>query len=238
METQISINTIYRASEGEGIYIGTPQIFIRFQGCNIGCVNCDSKETWDFDEQKSRNLENILDEVEALAHRSHYPLKRVSITGGDPLHPSHHEGLLKLVKELKQRNYWINLEAAGTRVVREIFDLVDFISFDVKTPSTEVRTSRELLKKVHQDYGEKLQIKAVISDEKDFNYVEEAFHWIEKEIGFHLIPWVLTPAHNLEDTKAVSRFELIQKMNELRGERFRVIGQQHKWVYGSGRMDV
>jgi 7-carboxy-7-deazaguanine synthase len=238
MENQLLINTIYRATEGEGIYLGTPQIFIRFQGCHIGCVNCDSKETWDFDPKKSRSLTDVLDDVEALAHQSIYPLKRVSITGGDPLHPRYHTALVELIRNLKSRNYWINLEAAGTRVVDEVFELVDFISFDIKTPSTKVKTSKELLKQVHLKYGEKLQIKAVINDEADFQYVQKIADEFWEEGVVHQVPWVMTPVQNVDENLPVNRYELIQKLNEIQGTRFRVIGQQHKWIYGPGRMDV
>ena len=42
------LNSIYPATEGEGVHIGTPQIFVRYQGCKVGCLNCDSRDTWAF----------------------------------------------------------------------------------------------------------------------------------------------------------------------------------------------
>jgi 7-carboxy-7-deazaguanine synthase len=232
------INNIYRATEGEGIFVGTPQIFVRFQGCHIGCVNCDSMETWAFDEQKRQPFSAVMDTIESLAHKSHYPLKRVSITGGDPLHPKHHEALKTLITELKLKNYWLNLEAAGTRIVDDFFDRVDFISFDLKTPSTKVKTSLALLAQMHEVYGEKMQVKAVVAHEEDFNYVEKCFDEIQERLGFHQVPWVMTPAHESHEKMPQERYQKIQWLNEERGQRFRVIGQQHKWVYGAGRMDV
>src|SRR5205085_2050757 len=107
-------------------------------------------------------------------------IKRVSITGGDPLHPSHVPSLIELVKELKNRGYYLNIEAAGTRIVKEVFDLVDFISYDFKTPSTTVKTSKELLLKFIQDYGHKAQVKAVVADKKDFEATFDAFHFAKE----------------------------------------------------------
>lgn len=226
--TTLLINSIYRATEGEGIHIGTPQVFVRFQGCHIGCVNCDSKETWDFDPAFSKNLDEVMETVETLSQNV---IKRVSITGGDPLHPSHVPALIELVKELKARNYFVNIEAAGTRIVKEVFDLVDFISYDVKTPSTTVRTSKDLLLKFVQEYSHKAQIKAVVADKKDFEATYDAYHFVKKSDSSQ-VPWCLTPSFEPGEQFPMNRFQQVVQLNENFGLPFRVIGQQHKWVYG------
>lgn len=223
------INSIYRATEGEGIHIGIPQIFIRFQGCHVGCVNCDTKETWDFDPAFTKSLDEVMEKVEFLSQDI---IKRVSITGGDPLHPSHIPALLVLINELKTRGYWINIEAAGTRIVKEVFDQVDFVSFDFKTPSTTVKTSRDLLLKFIENYGNKAQIKAVVADKKDFESTYDAFHFI-KAAKMPSVPWCLTPCFEPGEEFPMNRFQQVVQLNESFGLPFRVIGQQHKWVYGS-----
>lgn len=227
--TTLLINSIYRATEGEGIHIGTPQIFVRFQGCHVGCVNCDTKETWDFDPMYSVTLDDVMEKVETLSQDI---IKRVSITGGDPLHPSHVPSLFALVKELKDRNYFVNIEAAGTRVVKEVFDLVDFISYDYKTPSTGVKTSKELLLKFIQDYGDRAQIKAVVADKKDFEATYDVYHFVKQNLGEVKSPWCLTPCFEPGEAFPMNRFQQVVQLNENFGLPFRVIGQQHKWVYG------
>jgi len=225
--TTLLINSIYRATEGEGIHIGIPQIFVRFQGCHIGCVNCDTKDTWDFDPAFTKSLDDVMEKVEVLSQNL---IKRVSITGGDPLHPSHIPSLLMLIKELKARNYFINIEAAGTRVVKEVFDLVDFISYDFKTPSTQVRTSKELLVKFLNEYSHKAQIKAVVADKKDFEATYDAFHFVRAQSPS--VPWCLTPCYEPGEAFPMNRFQQVIQLNESFGLPFRVIGQQHKWAYG------
>jgi 7-carboxy-7-deazaguanine synthase len=232
--TTALINSIYRATEGEGIHIGTPQIFVRFQGCHIGCLNCDSKETWDFDPSFSMDLEDVIEKVEVLSQGI---IKRVSITGGDPLHPSHVPAVAELIGELRNRNFFINIEAAGTRVVKEIFDAVDFISYDFKTPSTTVKTSKELLLRFAQEYGYKGQIKAVVADKKDFESVYDAFDYVRKN-GAQASNWCLTPCYEPGEAFPMARFQHVIKLNEDFGLPFRVIGQQHKWVYGSSEKQV
>lgn len=224
------INSIYRATEGEGIHIGIPQIFVRFQGCHIGCVNCDTKESWEFDPSFTMEQEEVMEKIEVLSQNI---IKRVSITGGDPLHPSHIPSLMELVKELKERNYFVNIEAAGTRIVPEVFDLVDFVSFDIKTPSTQVKTSRDLLARFVESYGDKAQVKAVVSDKKDFEFVFDYFKSVPEEHR-QKAAWCLTPCYEPGEDFPMNRFQQVVRLNENFGLPFRVIGQQHKWVYGPG----
>lgn len=233
--TTLLINSIYRATEGEGIHIGMPQIFVRFQGCHIGCVNCDTKETWDFDPAFTMSLDEVMERVETLSQDI---IKRVSITGGDPLHPSHVPSLLKLIEELKARNYFVNIEAAGTRIVKEVFDQVDFISYDFKTPSTEVKTSKELLYKFLAEYSSKAQIKAVVADKKDFEATYDAFYFVKSQEMVPSAPWCLTPCYEPGELFPMNRFQQVVQLNENFGLPFRVIGQQHKWMYGAEAKNV
>lgn len=229
----LSINSIYRATEGEGVLVGSPQIFVRFQGCNIGCVNCDSKDTWDFPLESTLSLEEVIDRVYEVGFQG--KLKRVSITGGDPLHPKNTPGVLALTKELKSRGYWINIEAAGTRIVPEIFDLVNFISFDYKTPSTHVRTNPKLISKLVEQYQGKYQVKSVVQDSRDFSDVLECRRHLFEDDD---VTWVLTPSYIPGEAMPLERFQDVIEWNEREGAPFRVIGQQHKWIHGPDKQQV
>ena len=224
------INSIYRATEGEGVFLGRPQVFVRYQGCAVGCLNCDSKDTWEFKKEMGIDLSEILGRIHTEGHNG--SIKTVSITGGDPLHPSHVPHVLELVKALKERGYFVNIEAAGTRVVDEIFDLVDYISFDMKTPSTGVRTPLKNIQKMNTQYKDKFQLKAVVADRVDFDAVFDTFKTLsatESKLNF---PWVLTPCFNNEEEFPLQRFMNVISWNEENGAHFRVIGQQHKWIFG------
>ena len=236
MKANHIINSIYRATEGEGIFLGRPQIFVRYQGCNIGCVNCDSKDTWSFEEGEKLDLELIINKVFDEGYFG--KIKNVSITGGDPLHPKHVPHVIELVKKLKELDYYINIEAAGTRIVPEIFDLVDFISYDLKTPSTKVTTPIELIVRMNQEYAGKFQVKAVIQDKVDFEYTLKAMELVKSKSEKLNFSWVLTPSYNTEEEFPMLRFINIQQWNEENGGFFRVIGQQHKWIFGPDQKQV
>lgn len=230
------INSIYRATEGEGIFLGRPQIFVRYQGCAVGCLNCDSKDTWDFTQEMEQSIEKVMESIYTEGFNG--AIKNVSITGGDPLHPGHVPHVLALVKLLKEKNYYVNIEAAGTRVVDEIFDLVDYVSFDFKTPSTGVKTPLKNISKMIIQYSGKFQVKAVIADIEDFYATLEAYKALGSE-GLSLnFPWVLTPCYNTLEEFPLKRFTDVLKWNEETGGFFRVIGQQHKWIFGPDQKQV
>lgn len=235
---RLRVHSIFRATEGEGVHIGTPQIFVRFQGCAVGCINCDSKETWDFTDE-TMTMKEVLARIEDLCGQGMTRIKRVSITGGDPLHPKNTDGVLELARRLKKSGFFVNIEAAGTRVVDDIFDIIDYISFDFKTPSTGVKASEKVLTKLVKQYSGKAQIKAVIADKKDFEATFDLYQRINEQMDYNMnIPWVLTPCYEPEEKFPTDRFSKIITMNEDFGAPFRVIGQQHKWVYGPDRRDV
>ena len=162
--------------------------------------------------------------------------QRVSITDGDPLHPKNEMGAIELIKELKSRDYWINIEAAGTRMAYEVFDLVDFISFDFKTPSTGVRQRDKIFKKLNEQFEGKFQVKAVIENERDFARTLEFRNEVFPE--GHSFSWCLTTCFNTDESFPLERFKNVIRWNEKAGGPFRVIGQQHKWLYGPNKKQV
>jgi 7-carboxy-7-deazaguanine synthase len=228
----LPINSIYRAHEGEGFHLGKPQVFVRLQGCAIGCINCDSKDTWDFTQGFQQTVSDIVYLIQK--YRENDGINRVSITGGDPTHPKFEEGLNELVGELKKKNYFVNIEASGTRLPSILFDLVDYISFDVKTPSTGVRLQESLLNDFLKQYSHKGQIKSVIENRQDFDFVLE----LKNRLAQNYDNWILTPCYKTEEEFPEARFRTILEWNYEAKSIFRVIGQQHKWIFGSKEKQV
>lgn len=224
---KLPINAIYLATEGEGVLLGHPQVFIRLQGCAIGCLNCDSKDTWDFNENNSKTISQVITDILEIGPK----IRRASITGGDPLHPKFSAGLKQLIFELRQRNFFISIEASGMRFDDEIFDIVNWISFDFKTPSTGVTTPLKNIEKLIKQFDGKSQIKAVIENRYDFDKFFEVFDKL-KDIESS-VPWVVTPAYTPGEEFPQERFVSILNWNYEKGAPFRVIAQQHKWFFGT-----
>lgn len=230
------INDIYHSFEGEGIFVGIPQIFIRFQGCAIGCKNCDTKYTWEFKEESKIDFEKVKQKIITLLEK--YNINRISITGGDPLHIKNRQGIQKIIKTFKSKAT-ISIEASGNCIVPSIFDSVDFINFDYKTPSTGVKTNINHLKEIIQNYNKKSQIKSVVENEQDFiflvNEKKKITSFTRKKFK-----WIITPAYNEKDTlsKVTAHTRKIINWNFEYKSNFTIIPQQHKIIYGNNKISI
>lgn len=91
--------------QGEGSTAGLPAVFVRLQGCSVGCAWCDTKYSWDPAGGREVELGALLDEVSA------HPCRRVVITGGEPLESPLFS---PLVAALAARNFILEVETSGT----------------------------------------------------------------------------------------------------------------------------
>ena len=55
------INEIFQTIQGEGIFTGLPAIFVRLQGCPVGCPWCDTRHTWIVDPAREVGVQAVLD---------------------------------------------------------------------------------------------------------------------------------------------------------------------------------
>jgi 7-carboxy-7-deazaguanine synthase len=121
---QYPINEIFQTIQGEGYFSGTPALFIRLQGCPVGCSWCDTQHTWTLDPSAERPSVTVFTKQQANAQwcrltataigdqlaRSHYTARHVVITGGEPcLHD-----LVPLTTYLEQAGYYCQIETSGT----------------------------------------------------------------------------------------------------------------------------
>lgn len=90
--------------QGEGVTAGVPAVFVRLQGCSVGCQWCDTKYSWDPTGGYEVSLEALVEE--ALA----FPSRRVVVTGGEPLESSL---FVPLVEALRTRGFTIEVETSG-----------------------------------------------------------------------------------------------------------------------------
>ncbi|MER2492908.1 7-carboxy-7-deazaguanine synthase QueE [Catenovulum sediminis] len=116
------VNEIFETIQGEGAKTGVPSIFIRLQGCPVGCSWCDTKHTWELNDNEKVSVENIinisnassmwaeLDEISLLARLKHYSAKHVVITGGEPCLYD----LRPLTETLNKNGYTSQIETSGT----------------------------------------------------------------------------------------------------------------------------
>ena len=154
---KLKVNEIFNSIQGEGLYIGQPQSFVRLTGCNMRCSWCDTKYAF----YKGKDLTAN----EILAKLNKFKTRVVCLTGGEPLFQA--RAVRELLKLLKKNNYEVHLETNGSIYDNEIFDNVDFISIDAKPPSSGEKPNINILNKAIKRNH---QIKIVVKTNEDLKF--------------------------------------------------------------------
>ncbi len=124
------VNEVFETIQGEGSFTGVPAIFVRLQGCPVGCSWCDTKHTWEIKPGLVQPLGDIViktaeteqwaavsaADLLALFVKQGYQAKHVVITGGEPCMYD----LNPLCELLHSHGYSTQIETSGT--------------FDIKAP--------------------------------------------------------------------------------------------------------
>lgn len=99
------IAEIFYSLQGEGLLLGVPSVFVRTSGCNLRCRWCDTPyASWN-PEGKNLSLDEIIRRVAA------YDCRHVVLTGGEPMIAKEFP---ELTQRLREKNYHITIETAGT----------------------------------------------------------------------------------------------------------------------------
>lgn len=143
------LSEMFCSLQGEGLFVGERQVFVRTAGCAATCSWCDTvyskvhtprfvthsddgngKKSW---RPNPVNLDDVVADVATFA-RVH-GVTNVSITGGEPLEQP--AFVAALAQALRARGMRIHLETAGLHgeALRSVIDHVDVIAMDIKLPS-------------------------------------------------------------------------------------------------------
>jgi len=138
---------VFRSIQGEGPYVGVLQIFVRTSGCSLRCIYCDTDRARERapdcilkGDRSIRRIPNPVDGdtlaafVRELVEASP-GVHSLSLTGGEPLEQS--DFLRAFLKKRNGIGLAVYLETNGLLEdsAREIADLVDIVSLDIKLPS-------------------------------------------------------------------------------------------------------
>ena len=232
---------IFSSIQGEGVYLGQVQTFVRFYGCNLRCGFCDEAGKNKFKEYSAQEfIKAIIKENEAhsglsLGRNTEPRLqsgrmcnKVVSLTGGEPL--LYTSFLKEALPGLRKKGFIIYLETNGTlkNKLLEIIDFLDIISMDIKLPSS---TGDRAFWKAHYDFlkasrGKEVFVKAVITNKTTSSDIKKAVSVIEKVNK--AIFFILQP---VTCNKRIQKIEHVQEFLNMASSRLdnvRLIPQVHK----------
>jgi organic radical activating enzyme len=151
--------------QGEGFHTGRAAYFIRLAGCDVGCVWCDVKESWDAIAHPKININNVLEYViDAKAEMA-------VITGGEPLL----HNLDELTTLLQQNNIETNIETSGSSPLTGNWNWICVSPKKFKEPLLEV------IEKANE-------LKIVVFNKSDFEWAEKYAALVNENCILYLQP--------------------------------------------------
>lgn len=188
MSIKGKVENIFSSFQGEGLFIGVKQLFIRLHGCNLTCSYCDTNT----DNYKEYTSAELFSEVRKYFVKERY--HSISITGGEPLMQSLFlKDFLPLLKESDLKVY---LETNGTLVedLKNVIEYVDYVAVDFKLPST---TSLKGYWEEHAEFlkmtaGKDCFVKVIVAPDTNKTDFIKAVKIIEKD-DYINIPLIIQP---------------------------------------------
>jgi organic radical activating enzyme len=166
--------------QGEGFHQGRAAYFIRLGGCDVGCVWCDVKDSWDAAKHPKFSVDEIvakLKEETKTKFQNPNPkfqnstLPIVVITGGEPLM----HNLDALTKAIHAAGYQTNIETSGSSPLSGEWDWICLSPKKFKAPLPEVVPHAS-------------ELKVVIFNKSDFDWAETYAALVSPNCKLYLQP--------------------------------------------------
>ncbi len=151
--------------QGEGFHQGRAAYFIRLGGCDVGCVWCDVKDSWDADKHPKYTIEQLLQEVKKT------PTELVVITGGEPLM----HNLDALTAALKAAGLHTNIETSGAHPLSGHWDWICLSPKKFKEPLPGILPHAN-------------ELKVVVFNKSDFDWAEKYAALVSPSCKLYLQP--------------------------------------------------
>jgi 7-carboxy-7-deazaguanine synthase len=151
--------------QGEGFYSGQAAYFIRLGGCDVGCVWCDVKESWDASLHPKMSVETMTDLVKV------HPGKIVVVTGGEP---SMYD-LVPITTALKAAGLRTHIETSASSPLTGDWDWVTLSPKKFKAPLPENMPLAN-------------ELKIIIFNKSDFKWAEEFAAQVNPDCKLYLQP--------------------------------------------------
>ena len=151
--------------QGEGFHQGKAAYFIRLGGCDVGCVWCDVKESWDAENHPLESIDSLI--KSALSNKGRLAV----VTGGEPFMYD----LTALTQELHVNGFTTNIETAGVYPITGEWDWICFSPKKFKKPIPEY-------------YEKANELKVIVFNDSDFKWAEEHADMINTNCKLYLQP--------------------------------------------------
>ena len=150
MSSELPIMEAFYTIQGEGAFSGQAAYFVRVGGCDVGCVWCDVKESWDAGEHPTRTVQDIVED--AGKHQA----RMAVITGGEPLMYD----MAPLTRALAEAGFRVHLETSGAYPITGDWHWVCLSPKKFKAP----------VEGVHEKADE---LKVIVANKHDLQWAQE-----------------------------------------------------------------
>ena len=163
--TTYPVMEAFATVQGEGAHTGTPSWFIRLGGCDVGCVWCDVKESWDADAHPRQSVEEL---VAAAADSGR---KTVVVTGGEPAMYD----LTPLSEALRAAGLQAHIETSGAHPLTGTWDWITLSPKKFKACREDVYPLAD-------------ELKAVVYHRSDMDWAAEHAEHVREDCALFLQP--------------------------------------------------
>ena len=136
--------------QGEGVHTGKAAYFIRLGGCDVGCVWCDVKDSWD------ASVHPVMTTTEIVQAAAQYEGRIAVITGGEP---AMHD-LTSLCNALHEAGFKTHIETSGSSPMTGDLDWVTLSPKKFKAPLQECLDKAD-------------ELKVVVFNKSDFDWANQ-----------------------------------------------------------------
>ena len=151
--------------QGEGFHQGKAAYFIRLAGCDVGCVWCDVKDSWDAERHPKYEVRSLVSEV------CKTPAQIVVITGGEPLM----HDLNELTNKLQSAGFKTHIETSGAYPLSGKWDWICLSPKKFKAPMPEIIPLAN-------------ELKIVVFNKSDFDWAEKYAALVSSTCKLYLQP--------------------------------------------------
>ncbi len=166
IEKKLPVMEAFYTLQGEGFHQGKAAYFIRLGGCDVGCIWCDVKDSWDVNAHPKLPINQIVNEAKSHSGRL------AVVTGGEPLL----HNLNELTEALHLAGFQTNIETSG--VCENVTGDWDWICF---SPKKFKEPNPDIFLKAHE-------LKVVIYNQSDFEWAEGYAAQMSEDCMLYLQP--------------------------------------------------
>jgi len=168
------ITEIYPTVQGEGLFTGERQVFVRLAGCPLRCDYCDTPDSLSAEKKIGVTPIDAAEKIRRLCWQN--DINEVSVTGGEPLVQA--DFLKELLPLLKENGFSIHLETAGIHyeALEQVVKFCDVIAMDIKLPSATKKSYWPEHKKFLEIGGEKIFVKVVLEKKSTAEEIKVAIN--------------------------------------------------------------